>query len=148
MTDKPFVSVVVPTYNRGKLVRQCVESLFIQDYPIKKYEIIVVNDGSKDNTEQILRELNGITPVKFLWFNQENKGVSAARNLGISKSSGEIICFIDDDCIADQGWLSNIIATYSQSRIGGVGGKLVPIPPESLIERYAHKTFHSITLKN
>lgn len=87
----PLVSVILPTYNRAWAVQEAIDSVLCQDYP--NIELIVIDDGSTDNTSQRLKsyhdKLNVIT--------QENKGVSAARNVGIKKSCGELIALLDSD---------------------------------------------------
>lgn len=87
----PKVSVVLPTYNRGWILSEAVNSVLGQDYA--NFELIVVDDGSTDNTQQILsRYGDRITTV-----HQSNQGVSAARNTGIRKAEGELIAFLDSD---------------------------------------------------
>ncbi len=83
------VSVVIPTYNRSLLVQKAIKSVLSQTKP--PYEIIVVDDGSRDDTLSVLKNY----PVKVL--HQENRGVSSARNLGIKKSTGDVIAFLDSD---------------------------------------------------
>ena len=88
---KPLVSAIIPTFNRGWIVAEAVESILNQDYP--NIETIVIDDGSTDDTaKQLFPYLDRITYIK-----QENKGVSAARNLGIKKSSGKLTAFLDSD---------------------------------------------------
>jgi len=87
----PQVSVIIPTYNRGWTIREAVDSVLIQDY--KDFELIVVDDGSTDNTPEVLGAYCGVIKV----FRQENKGVSAARNRGIAEASGQFIAFLDSD---------------------------------------------------
>jgi glycosyltransferase involved in cell wall biosynthesis len=87
----PQVSVIIPTYNRGWTIREAVDSVLIQDY--KDFELIVVDDGSTDNTPEVLGAYCGVIKV----FRQENKGVSAARNRGIAEASGRFIAFLDSD---------------------------------------------------
>ena len=134
MNKQPVVSVVVPTYNRKELLEGCIDSLLKQSYP--KYEIIVVDDGSTDGTKKLLEKYSKKNPnLKF--FTQENKGSYAARNLGIKNSKGEIICFTDDDCIADKDWIKNLIEGYTDDSVGGVGGKIASYSPQTLLERYS-----------
>ena len=93
----PNVSVIIPTYKRAHLVSQAIESVLAQTYT--DYEIIVVNDGSPDNTDQVLASFGDqITAI-----HQENLGVAAARNAGIMAASGRYIAFVDDDDL----WLPN-----------------------------------------
>ena len=91
MEAKTQVSVIIPTYNRGWTIGESVDSVLAQDY--RDFELIVVDDGSTDNTPQVLDAYRGAIKV----FRQENKGVSAARNRGISEASGRFIAFLDSD---------------------------------------------------
>jgi len=84
------LSVVIPTYNRYILLKRAINSLLTQTYPVD--EIIVVDDGSTDNTKQIIKDFPNITYIY-----QENRGVSAARNVGIQRAKNEWIAFLDSD---------------------------------------------------
>lgn len=88
---KPAVSVIIPTYNRGWILREAVDSVLAQDF--EDFELIVVDDGSTDNTRQILEAYNDDIIVLF----QENRGVSAARNQGIARSCAPLVAFLDSD---------------------------------------------------
>ena len=88
---RPLVSVVIPTYNRARYVTEAVDSVLNQTYD--NYEIIVVNDGSKDDTVQALAPYAD----RITLITQPNAGLSAARNTGIAASKGEIIALLDDD---------------------------------------------------
>lgn len=117
-----FVSVVIPTYNRGKKLSKTLESLIAQSYPKDGYEVIVVDDGSTDNTGEVVKEFRRKFK-KFRYFKQENRGPAAARNIGIKNSRGEIIAFTDDDCIVPRDWLDRLVATYERfPDVVGVGG--------------------------
>ena len=96
---KPVVSVVVPTYNRLTRLRQVIAALEQQQFPPSDYEIIVISDGSTDGTDEFLATLKPARTLK--WLSQSNKGPAAARNLGISKASGDYIVFVDDDVVAE-----------------------------------------------
>jgi len=91
MENKPQVSVIIPTYNRGWIIKEAVDSVLAQDF--KDFELIVVDDGSTDNTSDVLASYGHHISV----FSQRNKGVSAARNQGIAEASGKLIAFIDSD---------------------------------------------------
>ena len=91
MEAKIQVSVIIPTYNRGWTIGEAVDSVLAQDY--RDFELIVVDDGSTDNTPEILDAYRGTIKV----FRQENQGVSAARNRGIDEASGGFIAFLDSD---------------------------------------------------
>ncbi len=86
-----MVSVIIPTYNRASLVVEALESVFAQTY--KEHEVIVVDDGSTDNTREILEPY--LHRIQYTW--QENQGISAARNRGILLSHGRYIAFLDSD---------------------------------------------------
>jgi glycosyltransferase involved in cell wall biosynthesis len=88
----PKVSVVIPTYNRSDKVRKGVESVLAQSFT--DLEVIVVDDGSSDNTEQTLRQAFG---DRIRYYFQPNQGVSVARNKGIAEARGEWIAFLDSD---------------------------------------------------
>lgn len=87
------VSIIIPAYNAGATIMECLNSVFEQTHT--NIEIVVVNDGSTDNTEAILIDL--ITDKKIKYAFQENKGVSSARNLGLELSTGDYILFLDAD---------------------------------------------------
>lgn len=91
MQKKNHVCVIIPTYNRCGLIRQCLESVLAQTY--KDFEIILVDDGSTDNTAEILSFYKG----RVVTIHAEHEGPSAARNKGIRASQGEFIAFLDSD---------------------------------------------------
>lgn len=89
--ENPLVSVIIPAYNRGWILKEAIDSVLAQDF--KDFELIVVDDGSKDNTQDILNSYR----EDLIVLQQENKGVSAARNRGIASASGQYIAFLDSD---------------------------------------------------
>lgn len=100
-SKKPLVSVIIPTYNRGWILQEAIDSVLEQDF--HDYELIVVDDGSVDNTPTILKAYkNEVTVLR-----QANQGVSAARNSGIKAATGRLISFLDSDDL----WLPRKLAT-------------------------------------
>jgi glycosyltransferase involved in cell wall biosynthesis len=96
--DYGLVSVIIPTYNRSRIVRSAIDSVLAQDYP--EIEVLVIDDGSADDTREMMARTYGDNPrVRF--FPKSNGGVSSARNLGIRECRGEFIAFLD----ADDTWL-------------------------------------------
>ncbi len=136
MNDVPFVTVVVPTYNREKLLRNLLDSLFRQSYPANKFEIIVVDDGSKDGTREMVETYRKGANRNLKYFYQQNKGPAGARNTGIRNSSGSLIIFIDDDCVASGNWLQEMVKGYDNPGIAGVGGLIKAIVTKSIISEY------------
>lgn len=92
----PFFSVIIPTFNRETRIEKTIDSVIDQKF--KDFELIVVDDGSTDNTKEILEKYTN--KIKYVY--QKNQGVSAARNRGISQALGEYIAFLDDDDIWDK----------------------------------------------
>jgi glycosyltransferase involved in cell wall biosynthesis len=90
-STKPEVSVIIPTYNRGWVLREAVDSVLAQDF--KDFELIVVDDGSTDNTREILESYDH----DLIVLRQSNRGVSAARNRGIAAGRGRLVAFLDSD---------------------------------------------------
>ncbi len=115
--DAPLVSIIVAVYNRAGEIGDCLDSLLSLNYPESRREIIVVDDGSTDNTPDVVRTY----PVRLL-AGAENAGQSAARNRGVEAAAGEIIAFIDSDCIADPDWLADLVPGFGGDRVALVGG--------------------------
>lgn len=90
----PFVSVIIPTYNRRDSLLRTLESLARQTYPHDRFEVIVVDDGGNDGSETVCRN---ILDLRVRYVRQENKGEVVARNRGVAFSQGEILVFLDDD---------------------------------------------------
>src|SRR5262252_6773558 len=122
----PKVSVVVCAYNGERTMDHCLASLETLNYP--NYEVIVVNDGSTDRTREIAERHAYIRLI-----NQENQGLSAARNVGLEAATGEIIAYTDCDCMADPEWLTHLVARFLSSDFGAVGGPNLPPPDSSLV---------------
>lgn len=94
---KPFFSIIIPTYNRSQFLRIAIESALYQTFT--DFELIVVDDGSLDNTKELIEEdycrLISLNKLRYIY--QQHKGVSAARNNGINHAQGKFICFLDSD---------------------------------------------------
>ena len=91
MQRNPLVTVIIPTYNRGWILKEAIDSVLSQGF--EDFELIVVDDGSTDNTQDIL---DGYAR-DIIVLRQDNRGVSTARNLGIASASGQFIAFLDSD---------------------------------------------------
>lgn len=95
----PALSIIVPTYNRWTRLQTVLEALANQTVPEAEVEIVVVSDGSPDETDAELSAGNSPVPVNFI--QQENQGPAVARNTGVAKASGDLILFIDDDVVPE-----------------------------------------------
>jgi GT2 family glycosyltransferase len=118
----PFVTVVVPTWNRAALLGDCLRSLEAQEYPSDRFEILVVDDGSSDATEEVARRhAAGARGVRYV--GRPHGGLNAARNAGLAEAAGDPICFIDDDADAPAGWLRALVdGALRYPRAGCLGG--------------------------
>jgi GT2 family glycosyltransferase len=120
--DPPKISVVVCAYNAEPTMRECLESLTKLAYP--SYEAVIVDDGSTDRTGSIADEY-----PQFKIIHQPNHGLSAARNVGMTAATGEIIAYLDSDATADPDWLTYLAWKFKRTSHVGVGGPNLP-PPE------------------
>jgi glycosyltransferase involved in cell wall biosynthesis len=113
----PLVSVVIATYNSARTLRACLESLSRQSWPRDRYEVLVIDDGSTDDTADVT--------ASFPWVRtcgQPNAGPSAARNRGISQARGRFVAFTDSDCVAAADWLESLHEPFSDPSVLAVGG--------------------------
>ena len=92
MITNPFFSIIIPTYNRANFIKKTMQSILNQSYT--NFEIIVIDDGSTDNTKEII---DSIDDIRIQYYFQENKERGAARNFGTKKAKGKYITFLDSD---------------------------------------------------
>jgi cellulose synthase/poly-beta-1,6-N-acetylglucosamine synthase-like glycosyltransferase len=126
----PFVSVVVPARNCETAVAACLSSLARVEYPRHRREIIVVDNASTDGTAGVVRD----HPVTYL--HEPRRGPAAARNHGVAASRGEIVAFIDADCVATPAWLHELVCAFGDTQVAGVAGEVVALNATSPAERY------------
>lgn len=113
-----MISVVIPAHNEEKTIGNCLEGLITQTIDKDRYEIIVVDDGSTDNTPNIVNNFRGVRLIR-----QKNQGPAAARNKGAEEARGEIILFTDSDCIPFDNWIEEMIKPFDpNSEVVGVKG--------------------------
>lgn len=106
---KPIISIIVPVYNCEKYIGRLINSVLVQSYP--NFELIILNDGSTDNTKEKIEEFKDI---RISVINKENTGVSDTRNEGIKLAKGKYICFLDSDDYIDQGYFEAIINYFKE----------------------------------
>ncbi len=114
------VSVIVCTYNRAESLRDTLKSLMAQRVENVEYEVIVVDNNSKDQTKDVVTTFNG--KVRYLF--EYKQGLSYARNTGIKEAKGDVIAFTDDDVIVDSGWVEAIWKCFHETAALAVGGKI------------------------
>jgi glycosyltransferase involved in cell wall biosynthesis len=127
LPQTPFVSVIVCSYNGGQTLAGCLDSLSKLNYP--DYEVILVDDGSTDNTAEIAEQF---PHVRYVY--QPNQGLSQARNTGAAAAKGEVFTYTDSDCMADVDWLYYLIGTLVSGDYAGAGGPNVTPPAGNWIQ--------------
>lgn len=110
---KPKVSVIIPVYNSEKYIERCIESVLNQTF--QDFELIVINDGSKDDSQEILEGYKEKYANKIMLINQENRGVSKTRNKAIQIANGEYIMFIDNDDYIDNDYIETHIQKIEEA---------------------------------
>jgi glycosyltransferase involved in cell wall biosynthesis len=114
------VSVIITCYNYGPYLRLAIESVLAQNYP--EFEIIVVNDGSADNTDEIMRQYLSTSKIKYI--KQGNFGSSRARNIGIRNAAGQFIAFLDADDIWEKQRLEEQLPLFNDEKVGVVYSRM------------------------
>jgi glycosyltransferase involved in cell wall biosynthesis len=131
------VSVVVPTLNRSKDIRECIAALEAQTLPRDEFEVIVVDGGSRDDTISVLEEREAAGRIRLRHFTERRKGAGVARNLGVRESHAAHIAFTDDDCIPEPGWLAALLGGFPKDeKCAAVGGPIIPADSGNVINRY------------
>ncbi|MFZ4768175.1 MAG: glycosyltransferase, partial [Roseimicrobium sp.] len=123
----PSVSVIVCTRNGAATLQQCLESLACQTLP--PLEVLVVDDGSTDPTPAIAQAYAFVR-----YHRQEHAGLGVARNVGMSLARGDVLAYTDDDCMADEDWLRQVVRAFQDPRCVAAGGPNVPPPPRNATE--------------
>lgn len=112
---EPFVSIVISAHNSADILPECLESIKKLDYPRERFEVIVVDDGSEDNTAQVAESMG----AKVL--RTEHRGPASARNLGAETALGEFVAFTDADCQVHPQWLRELLRPFDHS-VAALGG--------------------------
>lgn len=140
----PFMSIVVIGYNSAKILPRAFTSLLEQDYPKDRFEVIFVNDGSTDNTDEVMTQFPDVRYIKL----RKNGGVPAGRNEGLKAAKGDVYVSFDSDCVAAPGWLAELAKGYNLPSPAGVGGVIVDIndkPAKGIATHYIEATGRGAT---
>lgn len=142
-SDAPRLTVIIPAFNEGAMVEKTIDSVVAADYPRDRLQVIVVDDGSRDDTWRYIqnaaqRHHEIVTSIRF----EKNKGKREALAAGLRQASGEIVITIDSDSYIDRQTLLAMVAPFRNARVGAVAGKvLVYNRHEGIIPRMLHVRF-------
>jgi glycosyltransferase involved in cell wall biosynthesis len=144
----PFVSIIIPTYNRAKTLEKTIESLLLQTYPSQRYEIVVVDNNSKDLTRKVVEKFMDNTLVEVSYILERRQGVHYARNVALKRARGEILYYTDDDMIADADLLTQVVRPFAlDAKVGTVTGRVLPLwetPPPDWVLRFCNNGLLSL----
>lgn len=133
----PKMSVVVPVHNCRETIERCMKALGNLDHP--SYEVIIVDDGSTDDTASIAESFTYCTVIRL-----DRGGPSRARNVGVAAARGELIAFTDGDCVVDPHWLSELERGFAVADVAGVGGDQGSPDDESATGRLVQDFFRAV----
>jgi len=137
--DYREVTVIIPFLNAEKTIEECVSSLLNQTYPSEKTKLLFVDNGSTDQSVKKLKKLlSHKKNVRIVYCSKP--GSYSARNFGLRQTNSEIIAFTDSDCLVHPKWIETLVKNYHSTKIGGVGGKLLPLAKKGKPDFYA--TYH------
>lgn len=131
MMSRPFVTVAICSLNGARHIAKTLSAIHDQDYPKHLIEIVVVDDGSSDETGPVAQS-HGARVITH----PRNVGRPAARNTALNAAQGMIIAFTDDDCLPAPGWLSSLVAPYDDADVVASGGRIFSISRKTPTERY------------
>jgi len=130
--ELPTVSIVIPVLDRAGELGRCLDSLSRLDYPGEKLQVIVVDDGSRDDSAAVARRMGALVVPS----GGVRRGPAAARNAGAAVAAGAILAFIDSDCTASAGWLAELMPLFRDPKTAAVGGMVEGMCSASPVDRY------------
>lgn len=126
-----LISVIIPTFNRSEKLKLVLEALNKQNLPFHYFEIIVIDNNSKDDTKEVVefstRKYKNLD-IKYIC--EKQQGLNFARNCGVQQAQSDIVAFLDDDAVPQTDWLQTLLHTYKDTTVGCVGGRIIPSFPE------------------
>lgn len=129
-----LVTVAIPTHNRAGPLRGVLEGLARQDFPAARFEVLVVDNGSTDDTPRVVAEFAGARPAPRR-VPEPRQGLDFARNRALAEARGSIVLFADDDILVEPDWIARMAEAFEADpgeRIGAVGGEVIPVFPDGL----------------
>jgi len=140
-----MISLIIPTRDRADLLAQTLDSLTLQTLDITKFEILVIDNGSSDNTSDVVRRFRK-SLANLSYYYEPEPGLHAGRHMGLSASRGEILVFADDDIEALPTWLAAIAEGFNDPEVAMVGGNNLPMfietPPDWLQRLWERPALH------
>jgi len=131
-----LISIIIPVYNKEQYLNECIKSVIYQKY--EDIEIIVINDGSRDNSENIIKEWSIIdNRIKFI--SQNNQGVARARNKGISLAKGKYIFFLDADDYLEKTAISKLVTNAKHTKSDIIVGNFYEITGKQVVKKESFK---------
>ncbi|MBI2110111.1 glycosyltransferase family 2 protein, partial [Candidatus Woesearchaeota archaeon] len=119
--DTPFLSIAIPAYNEEDSIARTIDSVLKLDYPREKFEIMVVNDGSRDNTKEIVEDtIKGNKGFNIILLNQENKGKGEAMNTALEKARGEFFITLDADSFIKSDAANKLLGFFDSEKVAAV----------------------------
>lgn len=120
-------SIIIPTYNRDVFLDLAIKSFCSQNFPVNQYEVLVVDNGSTDNTKDVTEAaIATYSSHQIRYFYEPEPGLLSGRHRGALEAKGELLIFVDDDIEADPNWLQAIKESFDDSTIQLVGGLNLP----------------------
>lgn len=146
--NKPLVSVVIPSYNRARMLGITIESFINQDFPVDAFEIIIADNNSNDNTREVVEQWQSKSTVPITYLFEQRQGVHYARNSAAKYSKGQILYFTDDDMIASPNLLTELVKVFElDPMIGTATGRVLPkweVPPPEWVLKHCYNGLLSI----
>jgi glycosyltransferase involved in cell wall biosynthesis len=134
-----FLSVIIPTRDRANCLKGVLSSLTVQTYPPKCFEVLIVDNGSKDNTKEIF-DFYSSSILNLHYYYDDRPGLHVGRHVGLREAKGDILVYADDDIEATQMWLEGIAESFNDKEVVLVGGKILPkyevAPPDWIIRMW------------
>jgi glycosyltransferase involved in cell wall biosynthesis len=140
--DLPTVTAIVPTFNRAVPLADTLRTLIAQDYPPHLLDIVIVDNSSSDDTEDVVSAANDGSPFRIRYYRKENRGPAASRNYAIARSDGDVLAFTDSDCQVPRDWVRTAVGHLGPG-IGFVAGPVRPVNhPDRTPSFFAHQIDH------
>lgn len=129
------VTVAIPTYNRADFLRQTLAGIAAQQFPRDHFEVLVIDNNSRDHTRRVVEEFAAARPAPR-YILETRQGLDYGRNRAIAEARGDIILFADDDILVQPDWIAQmavpLLADAADRKIGAVGGEVIPVFPDGL----------------